>query len=295
MAQERVKILGVSGSPRRIGNTSTMVQFCLEQAESLGYVDIEYISLADYKLVPCTGCMKCFGYMAPADDPYQCYESNDDIKIFAPKVAECDGLLLGYPVYSGGVPSLFRILMEKLHHFAPMSFTRHAGALRFKALGIISQGGALYGAQELTNRIIAAWGSGMGMYVVNSWPTVDAPQPQSTFTSGILTCIDGIQIYGKAAWTKEATRTVPPVAGARNERTLRNLGRHLAVGAMTMKLGRKAFLEGGYKEPGLISFTKYAIRPKAGTYVDKLVKEGKVVYIGPEQLEAQKKKPESKG
>jgi len=27
---EKVKILGISGSPRKKGNTSTMVQFCLE-------------------------------------------------------------------------------------------------------------------------------------------------------------------------------------------------------------------------------------------------------------------------
>lgn len=290
MAQERVKILGISGSPRREANTASMVKYCLEWAESLGYVDTEYLSLADHKLVPCTGCMKCFGYMAPADAEYQCYESNDDIKILAPKVAECDGLLIGYPVYSGGVPSLLRVFMEKLHHFAPMSFTRHAGTLRFKAFGIISQGGQVYGAQELTNRVLAAWGAGIGMYVVNAWPSVDAPQPQSTFTSGILTTVDGTAIYGKGAWTKEGCRTVPPVSGSRNERTLKNLGRNLAVGAMTMKLGRKAFLEGGYKEPERISFTRYSIRPKAGSYVDKLVKEGKVVYISPEDIEALKKK-----
>lgn len=295
MAQEKVKILGISGSPRREANTASMVKYCLEWAETLGYVETEYLSLADYKLVPCTGCMKCFGYMVPADEEeYRCYESNDDIKILAPKVAECDGLLIGFPVYSGGVPSLLRIFMEKLHHFAPMSFTRHAGALRFKALGIISQGGQVYGAQELNNRIMATWGSGIGMYVVDAWPTVDSPQPQSTFTSGILTTVDGTAIYGKGAWTKEGCRTVPPVSGSRNERTLRNLGRHLAIGAMTMKLGRKAFVEGGYKEPELLSFTRYSIRPKAGSYVDKLVKEGKVVYIGPEELEALKKKPASK-
>ena len=295
MEKEKVKILGISGSPRREGNTAGMVKYCLEWAETMGYVETEYLSLADYKLVPCTGCMKCFGYMAPADAEYQCYESKDDIKLLAPKVAECDGLLIGFPVYAGGVPSLLRIFMEKLHHFAPMSFTRHAGALRFKALGIISQGGAAYGGQELTNKIMAAAGAGLGMYVVNTWPTVDSPQPQSTFTGGILTCIDGVAIYGKGAWTKEATRTVPPVSGSRNERTLRNLGRHLAVAAMTMKLGRKAFVEGGYKEPELISFTRYALRPKAGSYVDKLVKEGKVVYVGPEELEAlKKKKPASK-
>ncbi len=113
---EKVKILGINGSPRKGGNTSEMVKYSLEWAERLGYVETEYVSLADYKWYPCTGCMKCFGFMAPADDPYQCYEFPDDgIKVLAPKIAECDGLLLAFPIYTGGVPGMFRCFHEKLH------------------------------------------------------------------------------------------------------------------------------------------------------------------------------------
>lgn len=281
---EKVKILGISGSPRKEGNTASMVRYCLEWAEKMGYVETEFLSLADYRLVPCTGCMKCFGYMAPADDPYQCYESNDDIKILAPKVAECDGLLLGFPIYTGGVPSLFRVFHEKLHHFGPMSFTRHAGGLRYKALAIISQGGQLYGGQESTYYEVARMATSHGMLVAPSWPTSEAPMPQSTFRGGILTTIDGMAIYGKNAWRKEATRTAPPVSGSRNERTLRNLGRWLAVTAMLMKIGRIAFQQAGYEEPEFIPFTRYSVRPKAGSYIDKLIKEGKVIFVSQEDL-----------
>jgi len=288
MADEKVKILGVSGSPRRSGNTASMVKYCLEWAESMGYVETEYVSLANHKLVPCTGCMKCFGYMAPADDDYQCYDSDDDIKVLAPKVAACDGLLVGFPIYAAGVPSLFRCFMEKLHHFGPMSFTRHAGALRFKALGIISQGGRVYGAQETNHSIMCAQANGLGMYAVNAWPTVDASEPQSTHVGGVVTCVDGTAVYGKKAWTKEGCRTVPPVSGSRNERTLKNLGRNLAVTAMTLKLGREAFKEQGLNEPENISFARYSVRPKKGSYVDRLCKEGRVKFVSKEELEAEK-------
>ena len=286
---EKVKILGISGSPRRDGNTAGMVKYCLEWAKTMGYVETEYLSLADYKLVPCTGCMKCFGFMAPADDEYKCYEFDDDIKILAPKVAECDGLLLGFPGYSGGVPSLFRVFMEKLHHFGPMSFTKYGGRLRYKAMGIISQGGQLYGGQEFNYYYMSAQGSILGMYIANAWPTVDAPMPSSTFLGGILTTIDGSVIYGKNAWKKEGTRTVPPLAGARNERTLKNLGRHLAEAAMVMKLGREAFRQADFKETEIRSFTKYSVKPKKGSYVDKMIEEGKVTFVSQEDLKAKVK------
>jgi len=287
---EKVRILGISGSPRKDGNTAGMVKFCLEAAETMGYVETEYLSLADYEFKPCTGCMRCFGFMAPADDEYKCYDHEDDgIKFLAPKVAACDGLLLGLPIYSGGPPGLFRIFMEKLHHFGPMSFTKYSGGLRYRAMGIITQGGQLYGGQETNFMLLSALGSILGMYIANAWPTSDAPMPSSTFFGGVLTTIDGSVVYGKNAWRKEGTRTVPPVSGSRNERSLKNLGRHLAESAMVMKLGRETFNKAAFKETEVIPFTKYSVKPKPGSYVDKLIKEGKVTFVSQEELKAKAK------
>jgi len=176
--------------------------------------------------------------------------------------------------------------MEKLHHFGPMSFTKYAGGLRYKAMAIISQGGQLYGGQEFNHMQMSAQGSILGMYIANAWPTSDAPMPSSTFLGGILTTIDGNAIYGKNAWKKEATRTIPPVSGARNERTLKNLGRHLAEAAMVMKLGRETFHKAGLKETEIMSFTKYSVKPKKGSYVDKMIQEGKVKFVSQEELKA---------
>jgi len=110
---EQVKILGISGSPRKKGNTSAMVRYCLAQAEKMGYAETEYLSLADCNLYPCVGCRKCFGPDAP-DAPYQCYmHPDDDMRTIIPKMVESDGILLGFPVYVAGVPSLFRMFHEK--------------------------------------------------------------------------------------------------------------------------------------------------------------------------------------
>lgn len=84
---------------------------------------------------------------------------------------------------------------------------------------------------------------------------------------------------------------MPPAQGSRNERTLKNLGKWLAVSAMFMKLGRMAFAESGFEEPEIIPFTRYSVKPKKGSYVDKLIKEGKVTFVSQEELEARKKSP----
>lgn len=283
---KKVKILGISGSPRKEGATAQMVRYCLEWAEKMGYVETEYLSLANYKLYPCTGCLKCFGFMAPDDDPYMCYEHpDDDIKVLAPKVAECDGLLIGFPVYVRGLPSLYRMFEEKLQHFGAFTFSKHAMSTRYKAIGIISQGGAVYGGQESCYNQVVCEFAGRGWLVASGWPTREAPMPT---TIGCLTTAHGTSIYGKNAWRKEATRTVPPALGSQNERTLKNLGRWLAVAAMHMKLARTAFRQAGYAEPEIIPFTQYSVKPKPGSYVDKLMKEGKVTFVPPEEIEARK-------
>jgi len=280
---EKVKLLGISGSPRKNGNTSTMVQYCLEWAEKMGYVETEYLSLADNKLYPCNGCMRCIGPNAP-DAPYQCYAyPDDDIKFIIPKVAECDGLLLGFPVYVGQVPSLFRMFHEKCAVFGPHSCTAYATAMRYKALGVISQGSMLYGGQETTFYSVAETAIHWGMLATAAWPTREAPMPMSSWTGGKLSTIDARAILGKNAWRESETTTIPPIQGIRNERTLKNMGRWLAVNAMVLKVGRAAFKQAEYAEPESIAFPEFQGKPKKGTYLEKLVREGKVTCVPPKK------------
>ncbi len=67
------------------------------------------------------------------------------------------------------------------------------------------------------------------------------------------------------------------------------MGKWLAVAAMMMKLGRLACTEA--EVPALSSqwFARYSIKPKPGSVVDKLMKEGKVTYVPPEELESRKR------
>ncbi|MBI2830336.1 MAG: flavodoxin family protein [Chloroflexi bacterium] len=284
---DKVKILGINFSPRRDGITAEMMKQCLEWAESMGYVETELLHAADYNFYPCKGtaCQKCFGYKAPYDAKQpQCYEHPDDgVNVLMPKTLEADGLLYGFPVHNLGVPSTMRIFQEKDHQISsPLAFTRWAGARRFRAMAIISQGQGHFTGPELLLNHVGYVGDTLR---VRAAPTMDAPAPQNQ--SGFTT-LTGMPMYDKNSYKKEASITVPPAIGSRNERGLKNTGRWLAEGALIMKLAREGFKASGVEAPAIMPYTEYYIKPEPGSYVDRLMQEGKVKYVSHEELLARR-------
>ncbi|MBI2829573.1 MAG: flavodoxin family protein [Chloroflexi bacterium] len=280
---EKVKILAINFSPRRDGITAEMMKESLGWAESMGFAETELHHAADYSFYPCKGsaCMKCFGFKAPADATQpQCYEHPDDgVNILFPKTLEADCVFFGFPVHAGGVPSTLRIFQEKDHQISiPLSFSKWAGARRYRAIGILSQGQGVYTRQTIIPSQVA-WHP--DMFHAGAQPSVDAPAPQHGNT---LTTVDGWPLYGKDSYKKEASITVPPVIGSRNQRGLKNLGRGLAQAAMYSRLSRMAFKEAGFSAPEILPFREYPIMPEPGSWVDKLMKEGKVSYVSREEL-----------
>lgn len=283
---EKIKILGINFSPRKEGITASMMKQCLEWAESMGYVETELLHAADYTFYPCKGsaCQKCFGYKAPANDPPKCYEHPDDgVNVLMPKSLEADGLLIGFPIHGLRPPSTLGIFQEKDHQIStPLAFTRWAGARRYRAQAIISQGSGVYTGQTISNSWV---GFVTDTLRTGNAPTIDAPAPQHG--SGFTT-VTGMPMYDQDSYRKEASITVPPTIGSRNERALKNLGRWLAVGAMVMRLAREGFKAAEIKSPEIMPYTEYYIKPDKGSYVDKLMKEGKVKYVSQEELLARR-------
>ena len=58
-----MKVLGISGSPRRDGNTDILVNTALEVLAGEG-LQTEFLSLADRPIKPCVACrgLLCLGY-----------------------------------------------------------------------------------------------------------------------------------------------------------------------------------------------------------------------------------------
>ena len=277
----KVKILGISGAPRRRANTELAVTECLKMAESLGNVETEFVALADYKLLPCKGCWRCFGYARPfaEDDIPECFGAPDDINILYPKLMAADGYIFGFSVYVLGVPGIVRIFQEKSGIFGPMAFAQWIYRLKDRPMGVISVGGVDNGGQEATIQHMWDWIIGLGMYPAAALPTVDDPMPIASIFGGLIATVDARGIYAKNAWTPEASRVQPPTQGMRNLKGVRNLARNVVEITKMTKAGKKVLEEQGITLPSPFTFPRYSVKPKKGTWVEKMVQEGRVEIV----------------
>ncbi len=86
-----MKVLGISGSMRKKGNTALLIQEILARVEQAG-IRTEFVSLAGKKINPCIGCEKC-------KEKKWCALENDDWNAVMEKVMACDVLVIGSPTY----------------------------------------------------------------------------------------------------------------------------------------------------------------------------------------------------
>lgn len=131
-----MKVLAINGSPRKKGNTQILIDEAAKEIGKAG-IDFESISIADYDIKPCNGCEKC--YKKHWDCPIK-----DDAARVLKKMVEADGLVIGSPVYCGGVTAQLKALMDR----SVMAYQE--SAFKNKVAGALVVGGAKNGGQELT-------------------------------------------------------------------------------------------------------------------------------------------------
>lgn len=86
-----MKVLGISGSMRREGNTAQLIKVILQRCDDAG-IKTEFVSLAGKKIMPCLGCEKC-------KVEKWCINEADDWNAIVKKVMDCDVLVIGSPTY----------------------------------------------------------------------------------------------------------------------------------------------------------------------------------------------------
>jgi len=98
------KVLGVSGSPRRNGNTELLLKELLNGAESSG-LEVELIILSELSISPCTSCDSC-------QKDGQCV-INDDMQLMYGKLLEADYVVFASPVYFKGVSAQMKAFIDR--------------------------------------------------------------------------------------------------------------------------------------------------------------------------------------
>lgn len=174
---EKVKIMGISGSPRR-GNTEFLVKEALKAAESIGDVNVEFIPLAGKNIRPCNADYLCFKkgtkeLLCPSID-------DDDANGILKKMFDVDGFIVGSPVYYGGITAQLKALFDRSMVHEVMGLT-----LRNKVLGAIAVSYERNGGQECTVSNIIHWGLTHDMIIVGVGPDRPAKTGIGAFLGGI--------------------------------------------------------------------------------------------------------------
>jgi len=101
---EQARIVAIYGSPRRNGNTATLLRKAVEGARDCG-VQVEEIFLRDLKLSP---CMEIYGCMEAGECRIQ-----DDFQKVRDKILQARGLMLASPIFFYTVSAHTKIFMDR--------------------------------------------------------------------------------------------------------------------------------------------------------------------------------------
>lgn len=101
------RILSVSGSPRKGGNSDRLSARILAAAEDSGVPGVS-VRLADYLFQPCIGCERC-------RKDHICTGLHDGMHLLYPHVERCRGLVLISPVHHYNVTAWMKAFIDRLY------------------------------------------------------------------------------------------------------------------------------------------------------------------------------------
>jgi multimeric flavodoxin WrbA len=156
-----MKILGLSCSPRKQGNTEILLGEALKGAQQEG-AEIELYSVRGKDIRPCDGCQTCYktGGCHIKDDMQHLYD----------KLLASDGIIYGSPVYFYSLTAQAKTILDRT-----IALTRPERSLANKVGGVVVTAGSLGIAnalkdlyfymvtwQMLPANFVAAYSSGKG-------------------------------------------------------------------------------------------------------------------------------------
>lgn len=99
-----MNILALSGSPRKNGNSETLLHAFLKKAPEAG-CSVEFIRLCEFNIHPCLGCGGC-------DRTGECVV-NDDMQLLYPKILLSPRIVLSSPIYFYGITAQAKAFIDR--------------------------------------------------------------------------------------------------------------------------------------------------------------------------------------
>jgi len=146
---QKIRIIGISTSPKYHGNTSTLVRQILKGAQSKG-AEIKEFHLPEYDISFCQGCFTCM-------KKGSCI-INDDFESLKEEMINTDGIIIGAPTYGLAPNAMMKNFLDRLGMFSVYTSLLKDTYI----IGVSSCGrfGAKKTAKRLTGIVDGIWGSG---------------------------------------------------------------------------------------------------------------------------------------
>lgn len=134
-----MKVLLINGSARRNGNTFLALNEIANQLQCEG-IDSEIVQIGAKPIRGCIACGKC-----KANGNNRCVFDDDICNLVSEKMADCDALVVGSPVYYGQPNGAVLSLVQRMFYSAGAYFNGKPAA----AVAICRRGGATAAFQTL--------------------------------------------------------------------------------------------------------------------------------------------------
>ena len=124
-----MKILAISASPNKAGNTVVILEKVLQAAREAG-AETDLFSVAGRTVLPCTACQACHKTGECVID--------DGLKDLYPLMDEADGIVFGTPIYFWNMTAQAKCIMDR-----SLVFTHREKGLENKVAAVVTVANSL--------------------------------------------------------------------------------------------------------------------------------------------------------
>ena len=129
--------LAISGSPRKEGNTETLLKEVIRELDLAGW-ETELVKVGGTDIRGCIACNKCF-----ENQNNKCIQVKDAFNEIFTKMLRADAIILGSPVYFAAVGADLKALIERAGYVAFANNQAFAGKIG-AAVVAVRRGGATH-------------------------------------------------------------------------------------------------------------------------------------------------------
>ena len=105
--EEKMRVIGFNGSPRKDGNTFILINYVLGELLKEG-IETELVQLSEKEIHGCIACYKCF-----ENKDKRCAVKTDAANEYIEKIINADGIVLGSPVYFIDITPEMKALIDR--------------------------------------------------------------------------------------------------------------------------------------------------------------------------------------